>query len=530
VGLVLLIACANAANLLLVRGEVRQRELALRAALGAGRRRVVRQLLTESALLALAAGAIGLGLAAWGARALLAVHPDALPRHDHVSLDLRVAGVALALSLLTGLLFGVLPALQASRANVQGLLRSAGRGGTARERGTLRRALVVGEVALAVVVVVAAGLLLRSFQALRHVDAGLDPRGVLTMATSLPSTVYPPDRVAPAYAELLDRIRALPGVEAAGAVRLLPLAVTGWNWNIVVEGRPTTPGAPVPSPRPQVVTPGALEAMRVTFARGRGITAGDDADAPLVALVNETMARTLWPGGNAIGKRFGLSSDSVVWTTVVGVVRDVRSGGLRETPAAEFYLPHAQFPRFGRGSMRTLTIVARTGGDPALLAAPVRRALHAMDPDLAAADVRTMRQVVDRSVAQPRLTMLLLLAFGGAALLLAAVGVYGVISYAVAQRKRELGIRLALGARGADVVRLVVGQGLRLAAVGVAVGVAAALVASRVLGALLFGVRATDPGTFLAIPLLLLAVALLASAVPALRALRTDPTTALRAE
>jgi predicted permease len=249
-----------------------------------------------------------------------------------------------------------------------------------------------------------------------------------------------------------------------------------------------------------------------------------------VALVNEAMGRTLWPGADPLGKRFRLSSDSVVWITVIGVVRNVRSGGLREPPAPEFYLPHAQFPRFGRGPMRTLTLVVRTGGDPALLAAPVRRALRAVDPDLAASDIRTLQQVVDRSVAQPRFTMLLLLAFGGGALLLAAVGVYGVISYAVAQRTREMGIRRALGAQRVDVVRLIVGQGLRLAAIGVAIGVAAALAASRVLGTLLFGVRATDPLTFAAIPFLLLTVAFLASAIPALRALRTDPTTALRAE
>ena len=529
VGLLLLIACANAANLLLLRAEGRHRELAVRAALGAGRSRIARQLLTESVLLALLAGAIGLALGSWAVRALLAVNPEALPRHQAVQLDPTVVAVALALSLGTGVIFGMLPSLQASRADLQGLLRGGGRTDTA-QRGSLRRSLVVGQLALSMVVVVAAGLLLRSFSALRGVDAGMDPQGVLTFSTSLPSARHPGDRVASTYEGILERLRALPGVEAAGAMGLLPLAVTGWNWDIIVEGRPVTPGEGNPSPRPQVITPGALEAMRIALVRGRGITPADRADAPLVALVNETMARTVWPGVDPLGKRFRMAGDSTQWATVVGVVKDVRSGGLREAPIPEFHVPYAQFRGFARWTMRRMTIAVRTTGDPSLLAAPARRALADVDPELAVADVRTMRQVVDRSVAQPRFMMLLLSAFGAAALLLASIGVYGVISYGVAQRTREFGIRVALGARWTDVVRLVLRQGLGLAGIGVCIGLIGALFATRALRSLLFEVSTTDPATFAAITLLLLGVATTASLIPARRATRADPTTALRAE
>jgi predicted permease len=390
---------------------------------------------------------------------------------------------------------------------------------------------VVSEVALALVVVVAGGLLLRSFWALRAVDSGVDPRGVLTLSTTLPESRYARPRVEPTFARLLDGVRALPGVDAAGGVWLLPLAGRESNWDVKVEGRERAPGTTDPSPRPQVITPGALEAMRTAVLRGRTITAADDGRAPLVGLVNETMARTLWPGVDVLGKRFRLSGDSTPWLTVVGVVRDVRSAGLHKPAPAEFYLPHAQFSTVSRGfAMRNLTLVARTAGDPALVAGPVRRVLHAADPDLAVAEVRTMRQVVDRSVAQPRFTMLLLVVFGGVALVLATVGVYGVISYSVAQRAREMGIRVALGARRADVARLVLGQGLSLAGIGVLLGVVGALAVTRLLASLLFGVSATDPATFSAITLLLLGVAALASLVPARRATRADPMEAMRAE
>jgi putative ABC transport system permease protein len=531
VGLVLLIACANAANLLLVRAEGRQRELAVRAALGAGRGRIMRQLLTESMVLALIAGAAGVMLAMWAMRALIAVNPDALPRHENVGLDPTVVVAAIGLSLITGMVFGTLPALRASRTDLHGLLKTGGRTGSMRQRGVLKGSLVVGEIALAMIVVIAAGLLLRSFSALRGVDAGLDPRGMLTMATSLPPSRYPTSaRVTQGYEEILARLRAIPGVEDAGAVVLLPIAVTGWNWEIIVEGQVLAPGAAPLTPRPQVVTPGALDAMRIAIARGRDVTMKDDMDAPLVALINETMARTAWPGENPLGKRFRMSSDSIRWTTVVGVVKDVRSEGLRDPATLEFYVPQAQFRRFGGWTLRDMTLIIRTDGDPALLAAPARRALADVDPELAAADVRTMQQVVDRSVAQPRFTMLLLSAFGAVALLLATVGVYGVISHGVAQRTREFGIRVALGAGQRDVVRLVVRQGLMLAIAGVALGVVGALAATRALRSLLFDVSATDPLTYGAIALLLLGVAVLASIVPARRATHVDPTLSLREE
>ena len=530
VALVLLIACANAANLMLARAEGRQRELAVRAALGAGRGRIARQLLAESAMLAIAAGGLGLLLAVWGVRGLLGINPDALPRHESVQLDLTVVGVALLLSLFTGIVFGILPALQASRTDLHVLLKSGGRTGTLRGRGMLRRSLVIGEIALSMIVVVAAGLLLRSFGALRGVDAGLDPAGVLTMSTSLPASRYAAERVEPAYEEILGRLRILPGVREVGAMGLLPLAVSGWSWEIVVEGRLVSPGEPAPSPRPQVVTPGALDAMGISLAGGRGITSADDADAPLVALVNETMARALWPETSPLGQRFRMSGSREAWATVVGIVQDVRSGTLREPAEPEFYIPHAQFRRFANWTMRNMTLVIRADGDPALLAAPARRAIATVDPMLAAADVRTMAQVLDRSVAQPRFTMVLLSAFGAVALLLASVGIYGLIAHGVAQRTREFGIRFALGARRSDVLRLVLREGVALAVLGVGLGVAGALAATRVLDSLLFGVSATDPLSFAAIALLLLLVATLATVIPALRATRAHPAVALHAE
>jgi predicted permease len=439
--------------------------------------------------------------------------------------------VALALSLLTGLLFGTLPALRASRPDLQGVLRRGGRTASARGDGRLRRTLVVGEIALAVVVVVSAGLLLRSFRALRSVDAGLDTTGVLTVSTSLPPARYPNARVEPAWASLVARVRALPGVQHAGAVWLLPLSGSESNWDVEVEGRPRAPGAPAPSPRPQFLTPGALAAMRVPVLRGRGIEAADDARAPLVALVNETMARTLWPGADVVGRRFRMSGDSTPWIRVVGVTRDVRSRGLAERPVMEFAVPHAQFTTLTGGSaMRNMRLVVRTAGDPARLTGPVTREIRAFDPDLAVSDVRTLRQVVDTSVAQPRFTMLLLGVFGAVALVLAAVGVYGVLSFAVAQRTRELGIRVALGARRADIVRLVLRHGLGLAGAGVALGVAGALGATRALSALLYGVSPTDPLTFGVIALVLLGVSAAATLAPARRATRADPMGVLRAE
>ncbi len=532
VGLVLLIACANAANLLLARGAVRRRELALRAALGAGRARVVRQLLTESAVLAVIAGAAGLVGASVGVRALLAVNPDALPRQHAVGLDGVVVAAALGLSVLTGLLFGTLPALYASRADLHGVFRAGGRGASAAASTGLRRALVIGEVALAVVVVTAAGLLGRSFHALRTVDAGLEPAGVLTLAMSLPDSRYQNGRVEPTYAALLERVRALPGVAAAGGVMTLPLGGGGGAWDVDVEGRPVAPGAPKPGLRPQILTPGALAALGMPVVRGRDLRDGDDARGPLVALVNESAARVLWPGTDGLGRRFRVTGNAdTTWLTVVGVVRDARSAGLDQTPPPEMYLPHAQNARRTRGyPWRDLTLVVRTAGDPAQLVAPVRREVGRLDPELAVTDVRTMRQVIDRSVAQPRLTTLVLAAFGAAALALAALGVYGVIAYGVAQRAREFAIRAALGARRADVLRVVVGQGLGLAAAGTGVGLLGALAATRLLRALLFGVSPTDPVTFAVIPLVLLGVAALASLVPARRALRADATAALRAD
>jgi putative ABC transport system permease protein len=532
VALVLLIACANVANLLLARVDGRRRELAVRAALGAGRGRLVRQLLAEGALLAVLGGTAGVLLAAWAVRAVPLLDMADLPSTGPVRMDPATLAFALGASLLSLLFFGLVPALHASGGQVHGSLKESGRAGTGGvRRRRFRSALVAGEVALAVVLLLGAGLLIRSLAALYAVDPGFRTGGVLTLRVTLPPGDYADDaRVVGGFREMMRRVREVPGVAEAGAVTNLPLASTLGDLNFELEGKPVPEDEVSPRADWQVVTPGYLPALGMQVLAGRGIAASDDERAPGAVVVNQSMARQYWPGASPLGARFKLGGEAGPgWVTVVGVVRDVRHAALAEPPRAEMYLPHAQF-RFwnGGGAARTLTLAVHTRGDPARLAGPVRGAVRAMDPDLPLADVRTLDEVRSESVARPRFLALLLGAFAAVALVLAVVGIYGTLAYLVAQRAYEMGVRLALGARPAAIRRLVVGQGMAMTLAGLVVGVAAALALTRLLAHLLYGVAATDTATFVAVPLGLALTAAVAAYVPARRATRVDPLVALR--
>jgi predicted permease len=525
------VACANVANLLLVRAESRRRELAVRSALGAGRGRLVRQFLAEGALLALGGGGLGLALAWAGVPLLLALSPASLPRHEDIAVDRVVVAVTLALALATGLVFGLAPALQATGVHAGSALREGGGRGDSRKRGWVRRGLVAVEVALAVVLVAGAGLLLRSFWHLRQIEVGFRPDHVLALDLALPESRYSDTASAVGFFRALEeRLRAVPGVAAVGGTSHLPLTGAVGNWDIEIEGRPQRPGDPAPSPNVNMATPGYYRALRIPMARGRAFDETDGEHAPPVVVVNETMARTLWPGEDPVGRRFRVIGDSAQWMTVVGVAGDTRSWGLAAAPRPEYTLPVYQLPSALRTVSRTLTMVIRSTGDPRMVAAPAREIVSGLDRDLAVANVRTLDQVVADSVGDRRLTLLLLGMFGGAALLLALVGIYGVTAHGVSQRTREMGIRLALGAAPGAVRWLVLGEGLRVAGLGLGGGLVLALGAGRVLRSQLYGVGSADPATYVALSAVLLLVAAAATWIPARRATRVDPAITLRAE
>ena len=534
VGLVLLIACANVAHMLLARAAARQREIAVRAALGATRGRLIRQTLTESLVLALAGSAAGVALAAYGLRVLVALGPATIPRLADVGLDGRVLLATLAVSMLTGIGFGLAPALQASAVRVQDALKEGGRSGEGRERSRLRRVFVASEVALALVLLVGAGLMIRSFAALRAIDPGFDPRNVVTMVVSVGGTKEAePGRRAVFYGELLDRVRALPGVRAASLINHLPLAGDIWGWPFAVEGRPRPRAGESPTATYRVVFPGYFRAMGIPLLRGRDIAAGDTLAAPGVVVINEFMARRHWPGEDPIGRRIALDDprEDPAWMTVVGVVRDAVRSDWSSAPEEESYLPFLQSKLYLESPgnhVAYMTLVARTEGDPAAAAASLRAAAWSFDRSLPISEVQTMERVVADATAGPRFQMLLLGIFAAVAAILAAVGIYGVMSYAVSRRAREIGVRMALGAGARDVLRLVVGEGMSVAIGGAAAGLAGALVLTRLMRSLLYGVSSTDPVTYAAVALLLLAIALSASYFPARRAARIDPIVALR--
>jgi putative ABC transport system permease protein len=531
VGAVLLIACANVANLLLARSESRQKEIAVRVALGAGRRRIVRQLLTESMLLSLAGGLAGVALASALTQGLVTLDPLKIPRVQDIALDARVLAFTAAISALTGILFGIVPAVQSSRTDLQSVLKEGGRDSRV-AAGWLRRMLVVGEIAASVVLVAAAMLLARSFARLLDVDAGFSPTHVLTLRTSLPNATYTDSpAMVRAYAEVGRRLRESPGVQAAGAVTGLPLASTRGDWSIRIEGRPADPRDALAADW-QVVTPGYFEALGTPLRSGRTFSDADTATTLPVIVVNETMARKFWPGVRAVGRRLTMGGGNNRWLTIVGVVADIHHRGLDIEPRPEMYRPHTQF-RYGgpeAPAVPTMTWAVRTVDDPRAAVSYARAAVRAVDAKLGISDVATMDDVVADSTSDRRLNMLLFVLLGALALVLASVGVYGVVSYSVSQRTHEIGVRMAIGARPNDVVRLMLGEGGRLAVAGVVAGSLVALAAARLIRGLLFEVSATDPITFSAAAAGLLAVALLASYIPARRATRVDPMIALRGE
>jgi putative ABC transport system permease protein len=526
VGCVLLIACANVANLLLARAATREREMAVRTAIGAGRWRVVRQLLTESVLLSAAGGALGLLLAVWGLALLRWLKPGDIPRLAAVGIDNRVLAFTTAVAVLTGILFGLAPALRSSSVSLSETLKEGGRslvGGHHR----LRNLLVVTEIALSLVLLIGAGLLIRSFTRVQQVEPGFSPQNVLSMRMALVGQAYSEEaRRVSFYQQLWERVRRLPGVEAAGGVSALPLTGgIGWG-SITIDGYNASSGQSMIQADGRTASVGYFETMKIPLIRGRFFAEQDTKESQPVVIVDENMARTYWPNADPVGKRlkFGGADSRNPWMTVVGVVANVKHYALDTDSRVALYTPHLQS---GAGS---LSIVARTTADPLSIAAAVTREARALDPNLPLYDVKTMRQWLSESLARRRFAMLMLGLFAGVAMLLAGVGIYGVMSYTVAQRTREMGIRVALGAQTRDVLRLIVRQGMSLTGIGVGLGLVAAVASTRLMVSLLFGVRATDPLTFAVIALLLALVALLACWLPARRATKVDPMIALRCE
>ncbi|HEV2801961.1 MAG TPA: ABC transporter permease [Pyrinomonadaceae bacterium] len=533
VGFVLLIACANVANLLLARAAVRQKEISIRVALGASRLRLVRQFLTESVLLGIVGGVLGLLLSVWGVSLLKAFIPENISQVEAITIDARVLLFTLLVSLLTGLVFGLAPAMQASRLNLNETLKEGGRDSAAGSHGNrIRALLVVTEVAVSLILLIGAGLLINSFLRLRQVDPGFRPDNLLTMQIVLPTFKYPDHaRRTAFYDDLLTRLKNVPGVKMAAVTTNLPLYRQGNSIGISFEGRPDpAPGTGKrPSITTRVVSHDYFQAMGIAMLQGRSFTNEDKTDAPAVAVINETMARRFWPDEDPTGKRItpALLNSAAAddWITVVGVVRDVRQFELVADPKPQMYLSYIQVGFFAPNDL-----VVSTDLEPLSLASAVRQTVWAVDKEQPVSKIRTMEEIVSESVARERFSMMLLGIFAALALVLAAVGIYGVMSYSVAQRTREFGIRMALGARRGDVLRLAVGHGLKLVLVGIAIGLGAAFLLTRVMSSLLYGVSATDPVTFIAISLVLVGVSLLASFIPALRATRIDPMEALRYE
>jgi putative ABC transport system permease protein len=534
VGFLLLIACANVANLLLARAEARQREMAVRSALGAGAMRIIRQLMTESLVLAGISAVAGLLLATLGVRALTAWNPSSIPRVAAATVDVRVLVFTALVAIATTVVFSLAPAFRLLRPSVTDAMKEGGPNATTGGgRRRFRNGLVVVEMALAVVLLVGAGLMLRTLWSLQRVDLGLNPAGVLTMRLSLPATAYgDASQVVDFYARLTSRLRTLPGVTQAGAARSLPLGSQIGDFGLFVDGYVPPPGTGAKGDW-QIVTDGYMEALGEQVVRGRGIASSDTSDGQLVGLINEEMARLYWAGRDPVGGRFRIGQRmDRPWITVVGVVKGVRHNGITSVVKEKFYIPHSQWAKSlgNPNSIRSMTLVIKTEGEPSAWTTSVRDVIREMDPNLPVADVRTMEDVVGTALATPRFTSILLSIFAALALTLSAIGIYGVLSYLVSRRTREIGIRVAIGARRPDVIRMVLGSGLSLALIGIAGGIVLAFGITRLLRGLLHGVTPADPATFAVVAMLLTVVAVLASAVPAWRASRVDPVIALRSE
>ncbi|HEY2850695.1 MAG TPA: ABC transporter permease, partial [Gemmatimonadaceae bacterium] len=530
VGFVLLIACANVANLLLVRGVAREGELAVRTALGAGRGRLIRQLVTESMVLALAGGAAGFLLAVLGTRFLVAAAPASIPRLNAIHVDGAVLAFTLAIATATGAIFGLVPARRMVRPDIAKTLREGGRGGGQRAGGhAARRALVVAEVALSVMLLAGAGLLIRSFNSLMAVDPGFRTDNSISFALSLPAAKYrTPEEWSAFMSRVMDRMHALPGVQSAGAGFGMPLTSFGFDLSFTIAGRAPVKPADQPDAEIRVATPDYFPTMGIRIVRGRGFTDMDRAGGAKVMLLAEAAAKKFFPGEDPIGKHVTFGSGprggARLEGDIVGVVADVKQSSLADVTLPQFWAPYDQWP------MPNMNVVLHTTRDPQSVVADARAAIKQLDPDLAVAQIKTLDAILADSVAQPRFYMVLLTAFALVAIALSAIGIYGVVAYLVGQRAKELGIRIALGATPSRVVAMVVREGVTMVAVGIGVGLAGALALTQLMGALLFGVKATDPLTYVAVTITLGVVALIASSVPASRAAHVDPAIAMRAD
>lgn len=532
VGFVLLIACANVANLQLARGSTRQKEIAIRTALGASRGRMLRQLLTESMLLAVIGGTLGLLLALWGINLLMKLGPAGIPHGTMVTVDFTVLGYCLVVSLFTGILFGLAPALQSTPAELSDPLKMGGRNSAARAGGLrLRRLLTVCEVALSLILLIGAGLLIRSFAGLLQVNPGFETRNILTVRFDLPKYSWPDEsRQSAFYAEVLERVKALPGVTAAGVTDELPPKMGGHSRTFAIEGR-----GPIDEPdqslavQDRLVSADYFRVMGIPLISGRAFSDSDLGSAPPVALINQDFARRFFPGENPIGKHLEFGSANQ-WITILGIAGDVRGFGLDKQPKSEIYLPYQQQSLLASNRLPHMHLVVRTAGDPNALAAAVLQSVREVDKDLPRPKVRTMETVLAASIAERRSNMLLLGVFAVIALLLTGVGIYGVISYSVAQRTQEIGVRIALGAQSRDVMTLVMRNGMSLVLMGIVIGLAGSFALTRWMASLLFQISTTDYLTFTMTALLLTAIALLACWVPARRATKVDPLIALKYE
>jgi putative ABC transport system permease protein len=530
VGFVLLIACANLANLMLVRVGARQKEIAVRTALGASRLRIVRQLLIESILLAVSGGVAGLLLAIWAVSWLVSFGPDTIPRVHEISVDPRVAVFTLAVSVATGVLFGLAPALQVSRPDLTDALKESGRTTAGHRTNRLRGALVISEVALSLVLLVGAGLMIRSFSRLNQVDPGFNPARVLTLGVTLLRSKYPEDeQVAQLYSQILERAATAPGVLSAGAIQDLPLSGSATSDSFTIEGRPPIAKEAEPSTEYLVVTPRYFESMGIPLLSGRDFAQTDTRKSPNVVVINDAFARRHFTGENPLGHRLKLQGQERDPLLIIGVVGNVRDFGLDQPPTPEAFVPFLQNP-LSTTYNRSMTIVARTNSDPGAIAGSLRAAVTSVDKSLPVYALKPMTEYLRDSLARRRFNLILLTIFSCVALALAAVGIYGVISYGVTQRTHEMGIRMALGAKPRDVVQLVARQAMMLALGGVGIGLLASLALTRLIKGLLFNVSVTDPITFVGISLLMTSIALLACLIPAWRATKVDPLVALRYE
>ena len=530
VGFVLLIACANVTNLQLARAGARRKEIAVRTALGANRARIVRQLLTENVLLAALGGAAGLLVAVWGVDSLIALSPGAIPRVGEIGIDARVTSFTLLISLLTGILSGLAPALQVSRRDLTDPLKESGRTTAGVARNRLRSLLVVSEIAMSLVLLIGAGLMIKSFARLSRVDPGFNPAKVVTMGVTLLRSKYPEDsRVAAFYSQILERVAAVPGVKSAGAITELPLSGSNTSDNFTIEGRPAVTKVEQPLTECRTVTPHYFESMDIPLLKGRDFAETDTKQSPNVVVINEAFAHRHFAREDPLGHRIRLQGQARDPLVIVGVVGNVRDLGLDAQATPEIYLPYLQDP-LNETYARSMTIVVRTKSDPASMAGTLRAELSSLDKTLPVYALKPMTDYLRDSLSRRRFNMVLLGVFAAVALLLAAVGIYGVISYSVAQRTHEIGVRVAIGAQAQDVLKLVIGHAMFMTMLGISLGLAAALALTRMMQSLLFEVSATDPLTFGLIAALLTGVALAACFVPARRAVKVDPVVALRNE